>query len=104
MERHQVFAGEDRWLGWVRTIPAMEGGWHHHGEHDSYIYVLRGTLYIDSGPGGRDRVTGGANDVIFVPKRMVHREVTPPGEPTDVFVVRYGSGAPNFNVDSADPE
>lgn len=104
MDRHQVFAGDDRWLGWVRTIPAMEGGWHHHGEHDSYIYVLRGTLYIDSGPGGRDRVTGGANDVIFVPKRTVHREVTPAGEPTDVFVVRYGSGPPNFNVDSADPE
>jgi uncharacterized RmlC-like cupin family protein len=87
----------------VRTESGVEGGWHHHGEHDTYIYVVSGTLHVDSGPGGRERVTAHAGDVIFNPRRMVHREVTPPDEACELFGVRMGHGPQNFNVDGPDP-
>jgi uncharacterized RmlC-like cupin family protein len=104
MDRRQLFVGDGYWVGWLRTEPGLEGGWHHHGEHDSVIYVLRGSIHIDFGPGGRERVTARSGDAIFNPKRLIHREVTPAGDPTDAFVVRVGSGPQNFNVDGPDPD
>jgi uncharacterized RmlC-like cupin family protein len=103
MDRRQLFAADDRWVGWVRTDPGVEGGWHHHGEHDTYIYVISGTLHVDFGPGGCERVTARAGDVIFNPKFMVHREVTPPEEPCDLFGVRIGTGPQSVNVEGPDP-
>lgn len=105
MDRRQLLdRGDDRWVGWVRTEAALAGGWHHHGDRDSYIYVLRGALAIEFGPGGRERIEAGAGDFIFNPARMVHREITAPGDPAELFVVRVGPGPQNVNVDGTDPE
>ncbi len=78
MQREEAFSDDERWLGFVRTDASIEGGWQHHGERDSYIYVLRGTVSIGFGPGGRDRLTAHPGDFIFNPARMVHREVPDP--------------------------
>lgn len=101
MERRQLFVGQDTWVGWVRTEPGA-GGWHHHGDHDTYIYLIRGTMTIDYGAGGNESVTAHAGDVIFNPRSMVHREVTEGSEQAECFVVRRGSGPQNFNVDGPD--
>ena len=102
MDRRQVFDHHDRWVGWVGTDAGLTGGWHHHGERDSYIYVFRGTVRIEYGPAGRDAVTAVAGDFIFNPARMVHREITAPDEPAEFFVVRVGTGPQNVNVDGPD--
>jgi uncharacterized RmlC-like cupin family protein len=104
MERQQVFDHLDRWVGWVRTDAGLAGGWHHHGDRDSYIYVLGGRVRIEYGPGGRDEVTAAAEDFIFNPARMVHREITAPDEPAEFFVVRVGIGPQNVNVDGPDAD
>jgi uncharacterized RmlC-like cupin family protein len=104
MDRRQLLEHEDRWLGWVRTDAGVAGGWHHHGDRDSYIYMLRGSITIEYGPGGREAVTVEAGDLIFNPPRMVHREITAPGELAELFVVRVGMGPQNFNVDGPDPD
>jgi uncharacterized RmlC-like cupin family protein len=103
MERRQLLSDEDRWVGIVRTEPGIAGGWHHHADHDSYIYVVRGSLRIEFGPGAGDRIDAGAGDLIVNPARTVHREITPPG-PTSVelLVVRIGGGPDTVNV--AGPE
>ena len=100
--RHQLVDHDDRWIGWVRTEAGLAGGWHHHGDRDSYVYVLRGAVTIDSGPGGRDHVSAVAGDLVFNPARVVHREVTAPGEPAELLVVRVGPGPLNVNVDGPD--
>jgi len=76
------------------------------GSADSYLYVLRGRVTIEYGPTGRERVTAVAGDFIFNPARMVHREITAPDEPAELFVVRVGTGPQNVNVDgpNADPD
>ena len=103
MDRRQLLDRDDCWVGWVRTDAGLAGGWHHHGERDSYIYVLRGTMTIEYGAGGRERVTAVAGDFIFNPARMVHREITAPDDPAELFVVRVGTGPQNVNVDAPDP-
>lgn len=102
MERRQLLERDEYWVGWVRTDAGLAGGWHHHGERDSYIYVLRGAVTIEYGPGGRERVTAVAGDFIFNPARIVHREITAPNEPAEMFVVRVGTGPQNVNVDAPD--
>ncbi len=102
MDRRQLLDQEGCWVGWVRTDAGLAGGWHHHGARDSYIYVLRGTVTIEYGPAGGERVTAVAGDFIFNPARMVHREITAPDEPAELFVVRVGTGPQNVNVDGPD--
>ena len=103
MDRRQIMELGDTWVGWVRTDAGLAGGWHYHGDRDSYVYVLRGSVTIDYGPGGRDSVRATAGDMIFNPARMVHRETTTPDGPAEFFVVRVGSGVLNVNVDGPDP-
>ena len=102
MDRRQLLDHEDCWVGWVRTDAGLAGGWHHHGDRDSYIHVLRGRVRIEYGPAGREEVTAVAGDFIFTPARMVHREITALDEPAELFVVRVGTGPQNFNVDGPD--
>jgi uncharacterized RmlC-like cupin family protein len=104
MDRRELLDHDDCWVGWVRTDPGLAGGWHHHGERDSYIYVLRGAVTIEYGAGGRDRVTAEAGDFIFNPARIVHREVTAADEPAELFVVRVGTGPQNGNADGPDAD
>jgi uncharacterized RmlC-like cupin family protein len=102
MERRQLFERGDDWAGWIRTDAGVAGGWHHHGGHDSYIYVLRGTLTIDYGLGGTESVEASAGDFIFNPANLVHRETTSPDGEVEAFVVRVGDGPQVVNVDGPD--
>jgi mannose-6-phosphate isomerase-like protein (cupin superfamily) len=102
MERRQLIDDGDRWLGWLRTDPGIAGGWHHHGERDSYVYVLRGRLTIEYGRDGGQRLTAVAGDLIFNPSHLVHREITGPQGPAECLVVRIGPGPLNVNVDGPD--
>ena len=103
MERRELLDAGDRWFGYVRTEPRMAGGWHTHGDRDSYIFLVRGSIHVDSGPRGRDRVTAHAGDLVLVPARTVHREVTD-GEAAEAFLLRIGPGPLNVNVDGPDPD
>ena len=102
MERRELFQREGAWAGWIRTDAGVAGGWHHHGDHDSYIYVLRGTLTIDYGPSGGESVRAAAGDFIFNPANVVHRETTSPDGDAEAFLVRIGIGPQLVNVAGPD--
>lgn len=104
MERRQLFHEGGHWAGWVRTDAGVSGGWHHHGGNDSYIYILRGKLTIDYGPGGRESVEASAGDFIFNPANLVHRETTSPDGDVEAIVLRVGEGPQLVNVDGPDPD
>ena len=103
MVREVAFSGDDRWVGHVRTDAGVAGGWHHHGTTESYFYVLRGTIEVEFGPGGEERITAGAGDFVHVPPGVVHREITTGDEPGELILVRFGPGAPVTHVDGPDP-
>ena len=98
MNRREIADVDETWIGMVDTAPGFAGGWHHHGERTSYIYVLRGELHMEYGPGGGDRLVGRSGDVIVNPPGLVHREITP-NESVQAIVIRVGPGPLNVNVD-----
>ena len=81
----------------------MVSGWHHHGDYESVIYVLRGALKMEFGPNGHATVEAGPGDFVYVPKGAVHRESNPSSERAEIIVVRAGVGESTFNVDGPAP-
>jgi uncharacterized RmlC-like cupin family protein len=102
MDRQQAFATDAAWAGFVRTEPEMTSAWHHHGEHETIIYVLGGSLSFEFGPGGSDEVVATPGDFVLVPRGLVHRESTP-GAACEAVVVRAGRGESTVNVEGPDP-
>ena len=103
MIRERAIDVDGLWAGLVRTEPGMTSGWHHHGEYETTIYVTKGNLRLESGPGGTEIVTAVAGDFVHVPKGAVHREGNDGREESHLVVVRAGHGPPTINVDGPAP-
>jgi quercetin dioxygenase-like cupin family protein len=101
MLREEAFARENLWIGVVRAEPQQLTGWHHHGDWDTYAYVLSGTLRLESGPSGIDRAEAAAGDFLFIPGNTVHREGSG-GPGFEAIAIRLGSGPILFNVEGAE--
>jgi uncharacterized RmlC-like cupin family protein len=101
--REQAVTDGELWVGLVRAAPQRPSGWHHHGRYDTYLYVTRGQVSFDFGPGGREHVEAGPGDFVHVPKGVVHREVNPAPEEGVVILVRVGTGPEVVNLEGPDP-
>jgi uncharacterized RmlC-like cupin family protein len=97
--REQAIDVDGLWSGFVRTEPGVTSGWHHHGEHDSSVYVIDGTVRIEFGPGGARAVDAGPGDFVHIPKHVVHRERNLGTTPSQEVITRSGSGPLTVNVD-----
>jgi uncharacterized RmlC-like cupin family protein len=104
LRREQAVATEGMWAGLAHTEPGMVSGWHHHGDHETSIYVSTGALRMECGPGGRTVIDARSGDFVHVPRGAVHREGNPTGETATLVIVRAGQGAPTVNVDGPEPD
>ena len=93
MSREVALHTPGMWSGTVDTEPGAVSGWHHHGEHETTLYIVAGRMRLESGP----------DDFLHVPAGAVHRESNPSGERSRAVVVRCGSGTPTVNVDGPAP-
>jgi mannose-6-phosphate isomerase-like protein (cupin superfamily) len=93
--REQCFDDGHVWVGIVTTQPGAATPWHHHGEYDTYAYVLEGEATIEFGEGGRlsthARADGSCH---LVPKGCAHREINTGSEPNRILIMRVGEGPP----------
>lgn len=103
MQRLAAFDVDGLWAGLVHTQPGATSGWHHHGEHETSLYVVAGRLRVSYGPGGAEAVEGGPGDFLHVPAWTVHREANPTDEVSTAVIARAGRGAPTVNVDGPEP-
>ncbi|RBY85433.1 cupin [Blastococcus sp. TF02A-26] len=103
MHREEAVATGGMWAGHVTTGAGVASGWHHHGEHESTIYVVSGALRMEFGPGGEDVLEATAGDFLYVPPHAVHRELNPGATESTLVVVRAGSGEAVVNVDGPAP-
>ena len=99
MIREEAIATPGTWAGLVRTAAGATSGWHHHGDHETTIYVAAGELRLEYGPGGRDVVVGSEGDFCFIPPGTIHRESNPGADESRLVVVRAGTGTPTVNVE-----
>ncbi len=100
IHRRQAFAKPGLWAGLTTTEPGLVSGWHHHGGHDTIVYVISGSVGIEFGQNGRQAVRASAGDFLVIPSGLVHRESTPGEEPSTSVVIRAGGdGPPTVEVD-----
>jgi len=100
MLRKELVTTPDAWVGMVSTESGFVSGWHHHGDFETFIYVISGEIKMEFGKDGKEHCIAKPGEVLYVPKETVHRESNPRSEKQLLFVVRVGKGAPVFNVDS----
>jgi mannose-6-phosphate isomerase-like protein (cupin superfamily) len=100
MTRLVAYAGDGRWIGEVSSDPGVISGWHHHGEHQTYFYVVAGGTLIELGGGEQFEVLAG--EFAHIPAGTVHRESTLGDERLVAIVIRMGNGPQAF--DAADPD
>jgi uncharacterized RmlC-like cupin family protein len=102
MRREQAFAAPGLWAGVVHTEPGATSGWHHHGEHETSLYVVAGRMRLEFGSGGTQAVDAGPGDFVHVPAGVVHRESNPAETQSTAVIARAGQGPPTINVDAPD--
>ena len=98
-ERRQLFEREGRWADWIRNDAGDVSGWHHHAANETYVYVVRGSVTIDFGPGGAESVVASAGDFFIVPSQTIHRERTGQAADLEAFVIRVGGAPEHVNAD-----
>jgi uncharacterized RmlC-like cupin family protein len=104
MVREEAIATDKMWSGLVRTAAGSVSGWHHHGDHETSIYVVSGIMRIEWGPGGREVVDLESDDFCFIPPGTIHRESNMGEAENRLVVVRSGIGPPTTNVDGPEKE
>jgi uncharacterized RmlC-like cupin family protein len=98
MVREEAVHTDGLWAGIVRTEAGRLSSWHHHGSHESVIYVLSGQVHIECGPGGTTKFHARAGDCIYLPPGEIHREGNDGFEESEIVVVRSGTGELVVNV------
>ena len=98
----QAFHHGQGWVGFLHLEPGANSPWHHHGEWDSYAYVLAGVLRWEHGPGGRDATEVGPGDVGHMPAWTIHRDVSAGVENLEMILFRAGKGVLTIDVEGPD--
>jgi len=101
MVREEAIATAGLWAGLARTPRGEASLWHHHGNHETVIYVLSGTRRVEFGPDGAEAVEAGPGDFVYVAPATIHREINVGDDEALSVVVRAGSGEPVINVDGS---
>ena len=96
MTREHAITADGLTSGTVTTAPGVISGWHHHGTHETSIYVAKGALRMEFAGGAFEAHAG---DFIHVPAGAVHRESNPGAEPNLAIFSRAGGGAVTLNVE-----
>ena len=103
MRRETAVATDGMWAGVAHTDAGAFSAWHHHGEHESMIYVLNGALRMESGAGGRDVLDARPGDFLYVPPFAIHREGNPTDATATIVVARAGHGVAVVDVVGPEP-
>jgi uncharacterized RmlC-like cupin family protein len=75
--------------GYVRTPPGSASGAHHHGDCETAIYVLSGTVRFRFGTHLEQVIDAQAGDFVFVPPNEIHLEENLSAtEPNELIVSR----------------
>ncbi len=99
IQREELVSNPDAWVGMAYTQPGFTSGWHHHGDYDTYVYLISGEIKFEFGKDGQESCLVKTGEVGHIPKNTVHRESNPGTEQQVIFLVRVGKGAPVFNVE-----
>ena len=87
------------WMGLVTNEPGFRSGPHHHGDVESAIYVISGTITMRWGDRLEHEARATAGDFIFVPEGVIHQEINASVDTPVVSIVARGGDNIVVNVD-----
>jgi uncharacterized RmlC-like cupin family protein len=100
MRRLEALVKDGAWLGTVTTEPNTISGWHHHGDYETYIYVLTGAARLDTFDEGQiEHHEASPGSFVVVPRGTVHREGSASPTGVEAVLVRIGEGQLVFPVE-----
>jgi hypothetical protein len=103
MTREQAIAVDGMWAGLVRTEAHMMTGWHHHADYDTTVYVVDGSLRMESGPGEPRWLTQAQATSCTCRRAQSTERATRATRSPGSLCVRAGSGPAVVNVDGPAP-
>lgn len=100
LTREIALEGEDAVLMHSTAEGGVGSAWHHHGDHNTYGYLISGKLRFEYGPGGKQSVDINHGEYFYVPSGVIHRDVNPSKDTMqEAIIMRTGSGPTVINVD-----
>jgi len=101
IRRDKAFETDTVLVSRTRLDRGAISGWHHHGTHDLYGFIVSGRLRLEYGPKGVEAAAVRPGDFFHVPPGLVHRDVNPdPRHGLVVVSLLAGSGVPVVNVET----
>lgn len=99
--RKKAFESENAIVSQSQVAPGVVSGWHHHGAHHLYGYIVSGRLQLEYVLKGRVLVDLNSGDFFHVPPHLTHRDINP-SKDGELLVVNIlvGTGPAVVNVDS----
>src|SRR2546425_6348616 len=97
--REKAFESTNVLVSRTRLDRGAVSGWHHHGTHELYGFLVSGQLRLEYGPKGSDAAVVGPWGFFLVPPRPVHRGVDPaPAHPPGLLHILRRCGGPGVDV------
>ena len=97
--RQEAITAGAMWSGLAQLEPSATTEWHHHGRHETSLYVVSGTVRLEFGRQGTEVVEAGPGDFVHVPAGTVHRELNVGDVPAVTVMSRAGEGQAMHPVD-----
>lgn len=96
----ETFGSRSLWAGRVTMDAGTNSGAHHHGNCESVIFVITGSIRMRYGNALQNEVEARAGDFVYVPPNLVHQELNASDtEPIDCIVIRDPGENVVINVD-----
>ena len=84
---HELVGAEKLWIGMTVLDPGTTTGPHHHGDHETGVYVVAGRVRLRWGARLESEGELEVGDLAFLPPYLSHEEVNPSADEPAVWVV-----------------
>lgn len=99
VDRRTAFETANNVMVQSRVAGDSATDWHHHGDRHVYVYLVEGSVALEYGPNGGQRLEGTAPLFAHIPPGVVHRDINP-ADAEQLSVINFvGSGPLVVNVD-----
>src|SRR3989442_10230066 len=93
--REKAFESSNALVSRTRLERGAVSGWHHHGTHELYGFLVSGQLRLEYGPKGADAAVVGPRDFFHLPPGPLHPDGKPDRAHQLVIVnILVGGGGP----------
>lgn len=89
---HELVGSDKLWVGMTVLEPGTRTGPHHHGDHETGVYVVAGRVRLTWGSRLESEAELEVGDLMFLPPRLAHDEANASADEDAVWVVFWDGG------------